>query len=131
MRYTQAEKMEIIRIVERSALPVAHTLRELGVARSTFYRWYGLYREHGYDGLADRPSCARQFWNRIPENERDHVVDLAKAKYIDSDGLGALIAITKRLADRQGQVRLLRPGPTVTGLLRMSRLDRLFEIVSS
>jgi len=79
MRYTQAEKMEIIRIVERSALPAAQTLHEVGVARSTFYRWYGLYRDHGYDGLADRPSCARQFWNRIPENERDHVVDLAKA----------------------------------------------------
>ena len=42
MRYTQAEKMEIIRIVERSALPAAQTLREVGVARSTFYRWYGL-----------------------------------------------------------------------------------------
>jgi transposase-like protein len=37
MRYTQSEKMEIIHLVERSELPVKHTLAELGVARSTFY----------------------------------------------------------------------------------------------
>ena len=40
MRLSQAEKMEIIRIVEGSKLSVRRTLRELGVGRSTFYRWY-------------------------------------------------------------------------------------------
>ncbi len=39
MRFTQAEKMEIIRLVEGSALPVTQTLRELDVPRSSFYRW--------------------------------------------------------------------------------------------
>jgi len=77
MRYTQAEKMEIIRVVEGSALPVAHTLRELGVPKSTFYRWYALYEQYGYEGLADRPSHAKRFWNKIPESERDHVVKVA------------------------------------------------------
>jgi len=77
MRYTQSEKMEIIRVVEGSALPVAHTLRELDVAKSTFYRWYALYNEYGYDGLADRPSNARQFWNKIPDSERERVVETA------------------------------------------------------
>ena len=37
MRYTQAEKMEIIRLVETSEQPVKRTLAELGIARSTFY----------------------------------------------------------------------------------------------
>lgn len=32
MRYSQAEKMEIIRLVEDSELPVKHTLDELDVA---------------------------------------------------------------------------------------------------
>jgi transposase-like protein len=35
MRFSQAEKMEIIRIVEESELSVRHTLRELGINRST------------------------------------------------------------------------------------------------
>jgi transposase-like protein len=54
MRYTQTEKMEIIRLVEESDLPVKRTLEELDVPRSTFYRWYERYQAAGYEGLADR-----------------------------------------------------------------------------
>ncbi len=52
MRYTPAEKMEIIRLVENSDLPVKKTLDGLGVARTSFYRWYNNYVEKGYDGLS-------------------------------------------------------------------------------
>ena len=44
MRYTAGEKMEIIRMVENSDLPVKKTLEELNVARSSFYTWYERYR---------------------------------------------------------------------------------------
>jgi transposase-like protein len=77
MRYAQAEKLEIIRLVESSDLSVKQTLQELDVPRSTFYRWYQCYQEDGYDGLADAKPQARQFWNRIPDRVRDEVVDLA------------------------------------------------------
>jgi len=40
MRYPAAEKLEIIRLVERSALPVRRTLAKLGIPPATFYRWY-------------------------------------------------------------------------------------------
>ena len=43
MRYTPAEKMEIIRLVENSDLPVKKTLDGLGVARTSFYRWYNSF----------------------------------------------------------------------------------------
>ncbi len=48
MSYSQAEKMEIIRLVEGSDLPVKRTLTEIGVPRGSFYRWYRCYREKGY-----------------------------------------------------------------------------------
>ena len=51
MKYTQSEKMEIIRMVEESSLSVKQTLRELDVPRSSFYEWYSRYKEAGYDGL--------------------------------------------------------------------------------
>ena len=38
MRYPASEKLEIIRIVERSHLPAKQTLDRLGIARPTFYR---------------------------------------------------------------------------------------------
>ena len=42
-RYSQAEKMEIIQMVEQSELSVKQTLVELEVPRSTFYDWYRRY----------------------------------------------------------------------------------------
>jgi putative transposase len=77
MRYTQAEKMEIIRLVEESELPVRHILAELAIPRSTFYRWYDRYKVAGYEGLADQKAGPRQFWNRIPDTVREHVVEVA------------------------------------------------------
>jgi transposase InsO family protein len=77
MRYTQAEKIEIIRLVEESELSVKHTLDELGVSRSTFYRWYRRYEKEGYEGLFSRPPNARRFWNRIPDDEKAEVIETA------------------------------------------------------
>lgn len=42
MRYPASEKVEIIRLVEQSHLPVKQTLDKLSIPRSTFYRWYDL-----------------------------------------------------------------------------------------
>jgi len=77
MRYTQAEKMEVIQLVEQSEWSVTRTLEELGVSRSTFYRWYDRYQAEGYEGLADRKPGPQQFWNRIPDEVRLQLVDLA------------------------------------------------------
>jgi putative transposase len=80
MRYTQAEKLEIIRTVEESDLPAKRTLSQLQVSRSSFYRWYRIYAEHGALGLAPKPSSRGQFWNRIPDTERERVVEVALEK---------------------------------------------------
>ncbi len=77
MRYNQAEKHEIIRLVEDSTVSVRRTLQELDVPRSTFYDWYRKYREDGYDGLSDRPPKSRRFWNRIPNDVKKKIVDIA------------------------------------------------------
>jgi len=58
-------------------LPVKHTLWELDVPRSSFYRWYRRYQEQGYGSLANQPPNARRFWNKIPESEKRRVVDTA------------------------------------------------------
>ena len=38
MRYPASEKLEIIRLVERSHLSARRTLANLGIAKTTFYR---------------------------------------------------------------------------------------------
>jgi putative transposase len=81
VRRSASEKMEIIRLVDESDLPVRATLRHLGIARSTFYGWYQRYEAEGFDGLRDhKPSNSRPSWNSVPESRRDSIVDLALEK---------------------------------------------------
>ena len=54
MRYTAAEKLEIIQLVEQSSLPVRRTLAQLGIPKSTFYAWYRHYLDGGFEALEDR-----------------------------------------------------------------------------
>jgi len=77
MRYPAAEKLEIIRIVEQSHLSVRRTLEQIGVPRPTFYRWYDRYLTGGPEALADTPSRPERVWNRIPDDVRAEILDLA------------------------------------------------------
>ena len=77
MRYAAAEKLEIIRIVEQSHLPASRTLAQIGVSRATFYRWYDQYRTGGPEALEDRPCRPDRIWNRIPDEIRTRIIELA------------------------------------------------------
>ena len=77
MRYPASEKAEIIQLVEQSHLPAKRTLDKLGIPRATFYRWYDRYREGGPEALDDRRSRPDRVWNRIPDNVRRQIIDLA------------------------------------------------------
>ena len=79
LRTSASEKLEIIRLVEESGLPVKRVLAELDIARSTFYRWYEHYQTEGEDGLVDRRPTMRQHWNHIPDAVRAQVVEIALA----------------------------------------------------
>ena len=77
MRYPASEKLEIIRLVEQSHLPVRRTLEMLGIPRATFYRWYDLYQTGGPEALQDRSSKPNRVWNRIPDEIRSQIIELA------------------------------------------------------
>ena len=77
MRYPASEKVEIVRLVEQSHLPVRRTLEMIGIPRATFYRWYDLYQTGGPEALEDRSPRPSRVWNRIPDPIRDKLVHLA------------------------------------------------------
>ena len=77
MRRSASEKLEIIQIVQGSELGVKRTLKELGINRSTFYEWYRNYLDHGLEGLIPKVPVRKTFWNKIPERERNKVVEFA------------------------------------------------------
>ncbi len=77
MRYPASEKLEIIRLVEQSHLSAKRTLSRLGVPKTTFYRWCARYEAFGEAGLEDRRPHPGRVWNRIPDEIRQAVVELA------------------------------------------------------
>ncbi len=58
-------------------------------------------------------------------------IDLSETSFLDSSGLGALIALHKTVATNQGLVRILQPTATAQQILELTRLHRVFEIVKS
>ena len=77
MRYPASEKLEIIRTVEGSHLPVKQTLDMLEIPRATFYRWQYLYVDGGLDRLADRSQYPGSVWKRILDVRCDDLIEFA------------------------------------------------------
>ncbi len=78
MRYSASEKLEIIQLVSEADLPATRVLDELVIPRSTFYRWLKEYLARGINGLEGKARGPCRFWNRIPREVRNHVVDVAR-----------------------------------------------------
>ena len=60
MRYTQSEKMQIIKY-----------------QTDAFRTWYRRYQDGGFEALANRYRPPRQFWNTVPPWEKQQVVEPA------------------------------------------------------
>jgi putative transposase len=78
MRYPASEKAGN-HSARRAVAPAGakQTLDKLGIPRPTFYRWYDRFLTHGVEGLEDLHSAPSRVWNRIPDDIRDRIIDIA------------------------------------------------------
>ncbi len=57
-------------------------------------------------------------------------IDLSQTRFVDSSGLGALFALYRATAQRNGVVlRLLNPRAEIQQLLELTQMQQLFEII--
>ena len=70
-------KLEIIRSVEGSGLPVQTALARVEVAPSTYYRWRRKFRQSGANGLQDRSPYRGRVWNQLLPEEHERILELA------------------------------------------------------
>lgn len=77
MRYSASEKMEIIRTVEESSLGIRRMVEQIGIPRSTFYNWYDRYLSGGIEALADKKPEPGAVWNKVPDERRKQLLDMA------------------------------------------------------
>jgi len=59
---------------------------------------------------------------------RKVLLNLEKVSYMDSAGIGELVAVFKRAREKGGTVKLLRPSGKVEDLLQLTKLWEVFEI---
>jgi anti-sigma B factor antagonist len=65
------------------------------------------------------------------DTQRNIEIDLSQARFVDSCGLGTLVALHKTACSRKGTLRLLHPTPPVQQILELTRMHRLLEIVKA
>ena len=55
------------------------------------------------------------------------LLNLEKVKYMDSAGIGELVACYKRAKEKEGTVKLLNPSGKVYDLLQLTKLEEVFD----
>jgi anti-sigma B factor antagonist len=64
----------------------------------------------------------------ILEAGNQHILlNLEKVSYMDSAGIGELVACYKRAKEKEGSVKLLNPSGKVYDLLSLTKLEEVFD----
>jgi anti-anti-sigma factor len=72
--------------------------------------------------------AAIQLLEQMPEGTGRLVIDLSHTRHIDSAGLGALMLIQRRAAERRQDVVLRNPSEEIRFLLVLTKLYDLFQV---
>lgn len=67
----------------------------------------------------------------LDQGERRILVDFSRTGYIDSSGLGALVAVSKRVREVGGELRLSGLNDDLRSLFELTKLDTLFAIADT
>jgi putative transposase len=72
------QREDLIKKVELKEGHRAQILDDLGIPRSTYYKWRRIYDQDGMPGLARTKPIARRIWNRLAETEVKKVLEVAR-----------------------------------------------------
>ncbi|MEP6571665.1 MAG: STAS domain-containing protein [Gemmatimonadota bacterium] len=85
--------------------------------------------EHlGLDSRTDFRQAAAALLEQLPERTGRLVIDLSSTKQVDSAGLGALMLVQRRAAERRQVVVLRNANDELRFLLVLTKLDDLFQL---
>jgi anti-sigma B factor antagonist len=78
--------------------------------------------------IATGPVLREQLLALVDDGDSDIVIDLGQVPFLDSSGLGVLVAAYKRARSAGGQLRLAGCRPAVETIFQITALDRAFPI---
>ena len=76
------------------------------------------------------PSLREEITKRIEAGQTRLVLDLTLVEFIDSMGLGALVACFKRIGSK-GKLVIVGARGAVSRLFRLTRMDKVFPLYST
>jgi anti-anti-sigma factor len=81
----------------------------------------------GLDTRVEIRKAGIRLLEEMPEGIGRLVIDLARTRHVDSAGLGALMLIQRRAAERRQTVTLRNVSDEIRFLLVLTKLDDLFQ----
>lgn len=63
----------------------------------------------------------------VDQGQNNIILNLNKVTYMDSAGIGELVACLKRVKEKGGMIKLLNASGKVYDLLQLTKLDDVFE----
>jgi hypothetical protein len=113
--------------------PVAQVAAEMGISRTSAYRWWSRFRTAGPAGLVDRPSCAHHHPRRTPIQLEGQVLGLRQAHKLGPARIAPLVGLPAstvyRVLCRHGLNRLASMDRPTGRLIRRYEWARPGELV--
>jgi anti-sigma B factor antagonist len=87
-----------------------------------------IIRGDGRLNMVSAPHLRETVAGLINDGRNKIVVDLSRVDFMDSSGLGALIACLKSTRQAGGDLRIAAPSKQVSMVLKLSNLDRVLAV---
>lgn len=81
--------------------------------------------------MENRGDLKEAVLRRLERGDRKFVFDFERTGFIDSSGLGALVSLSKKVREEEGELRLAGLNEELRTLFELTRLDTLFQISDS
>ena len=76
--------------------------------------------------VAGAPALKEAIGEAVKNGPPKVVIDMEGVSFVDSTGLGSVIAALKQIRNSQGELRLAAPNQQVRVVLELTTLDRVF-----
>ena len=87
-----------------------------------------IVRVEGQLVVGNRNELKEHLQGLLEKGERRFLIDFAQTGYIDSSGLGALVALARKVREEGGDLRLSGLNEDLRALFELTKLDTLFAI---
>ena len=87
-----------------------------------------IVRVEGQLVVGNRNELKEHLQRLLEKGERRFLIDFAQTGYIDSSGLGALVALARKVREEGGDLRLSGLNEDLRSLFELTKLDTLFAI---